>query len=67
MKPLIWESDQTPRDFAQPVNRTYTHEHLNSNPVPYEAYLQQWDAMAGWGAWGCMGTDTGIWKGKKGQ
>ena len=39
VKPLTGESDQTAPDLAQPVNRTYTDAHLNSNPVPYEAYL----------------------------
>ena len=30
MKPRIWESDRTALDLAQPVNRAYTREHLNS-------------------------------------
>ena len=41
MKPLTWQSDRTALDLTQPVN---------SNPVPSEAYLQQWDAMEGKGA-----------------
>ena len=31
---------------TQPMDRTHTHNRLNSDPVPYEEYLQQWAAMA---------------------
>ena len=41
IQPLIWVTELT-----QSMSRTRDHEHLMSKPVPYEAYLQQSDAMA---------------------
>ena len=52
MKPLIRESDQAALDLTQPANGTHTHElkvwhgATVCSPVPYEAHLQQWNAMA---------------------
>ena len=50
MQPLTGNTNQTSLNVSQPNNdddRTHNHHnHLNTNPVPYEEYLQQWDIMA---------------------
>ena len=46
MQPLTWESNPSARNPTHQMSRAHNHDRLTSTPVPYEAYLQQGDAMA---------------------
>ena len=49
MQPLTGNTNRTSLSVPQPGNNNRTHNHhnhLNTDPVPYKEYVQQWEIMA---------------------